>query len=170
MLEKQRNDSVIEYMKTLRKLMRLSVGWIDAIAEALGVSSTDLTAASYLLDAGPMTAGELGEVLGLSTGAMTTAIDRLERAGFAKREADAQDRRRVIIRPLKPNPKFHAMRESALKKIRTVFSHYSDAELLRMIDFTRDIVTAFEKEIPHFKKSLPKFEKKEKPRQTRKNL
>jgi DNA-binding MarR family transcriptional regulator len=44
-----------------------------------------------------MTAGRLADETGLSTGAMTTALDRLERAGYARRVRDPGDRRRVCI-------------------------------------------------------------------------
>jgi DNA-binding MarR family transcriptional regulator len=45
-------------------------------------------------------AGQLAELLSLTTGATTGVVDRLEAAGFALRESDPADRRRVIIRPL----------------------------------------------------------------------
>jgi DNA-binding MarR family transcriptional regulator len=154
--EVHRTDLVTQYMQTLRKLMRLGVGWMNTVADALGVNSTDLMAISYLRDAGPMAAGELAKAAGLTTGAMTAAIDRLERAGFVKREADLHDRRKTIIRSEKFPVKLLAMRKAAIKKIRVIFSRYSDAELLRMIESTRDIMIALEKEIPNFKKALPK--------------
>ena len=149
-------DPTIEYMQLLRKLMRLSVDWIDTAADALGVHPTDLMMASYLYEAGAMTAGELAKAIGLTTGAMTAAIDRLERAGFAKRELDSLDRRKVIIKPTKIPNELIAMREEAMKKIRPVFSRYTAAELSRMIKSMRELADVFEREIPNFKRSLPK--------------
>ena len=52
-----------------------------------------------LFRTGSATAGELAAAAGLSPGAATTAIDRLVAAGYARRTADAQDRRRVIVEP-----------------------------------------------------------------------
>jgi DNA-binding MarR family transcriptional regulator len=46
---------------------------------------------------GPMTAGQLAEITGLTTGAITGVIDRLERAGYVQRERDPEDRRKVIV-------------------------------------------------------------------------
>ena len=46
---------------------------------------------------GPLTAGRLAELTGLTTAAITTVLDRLERAGYARRVHDAADRRRVIV-------------------------------------------------------------------------
>jgi DNA-binding MarR family transcriptional regulator len=149
------SDSAIEYMQTLRKLMRLSVDWIDTVAGMLDVHPTDLMACSYLHEAGTMTAGELAKAIGLTTGAMTAAIDRLERAGFAKRETDPHDRRKVIVKSAKLPKELLAMREEAMKKIRPVFSRYTDAEISRMVKSMQELADVFEKEIPTFKRSLP---------------
>jgi len=53
-----------------------------------------------LNELGPLTAGELSEKTSLSSGAVTALIDRLEKAGYVKREKDPKDKRRVIIVPL----------------------------------------------------------------------
>lgn len=69
-------------------------------AHQQGVHGTDVEALIRILVAGgdqPMTAGRLAAELGLSTGAVTTLIDRLEREGHVRRERDTTDRRRVII-------------------------------------------------------------------------
>jgi DNA-binding MarR family transcriptional regulator len=68
----------------------------NAVAARLGVNSTDLECLGYLVD-GPVTAGRLAEATGLTSGAITGVIDRLERAGFARRERDTADRRRVLV-------------------------------------------------------------------------
>jgi DNA-binding MarR family transcriptional regulator len=140
-------DPASAYMQTMRKFMRLSTEWVNVAAESLGVNSTDLIAGSYLAENGPMTAGELARVMGITTGAMTIAIDRLERAGFAMRENDPHDRRKVIIKPKKLPAKLLAMQESIAKEIHAISSDYSDAELIRMTEMTQDVMTVFEKEI-----------------------
>jgi len=158
------SDPAIAYMQGMRKIMRLSTGWVNVVAESLGVNSTDLIAGSYLSEIGPMTAGELAKALGITTGAMTVAIDRLERIGFATRGNDTHDRRKVIIKPTKLPAKLLAIRESATKDIRMIFSHYTDAEISRTTEATRDIIAVFEKEISHFKRSLPKSDYRRKVR------
>jgi DNA-binding MarR family transcriptional regulator len=152
----RQSNLAVEYMQTLRRMLRLSVDWTNTVAETLGVHPTDLMAGVHLLEIGPMTAGELAKLTGLTTGAMTAAIDRLERGGFAKREADLHDRRKVIIKPGKLPVRLIALREEAMAKFRPVFSRYTDTELSRMIEFTRDITAILEREIPNFKKALPK--------------
>jgi len=69
----------------------------DAVATALGVNRTDYRCIDALDVEGPMTAGQLAAVVGISSAAMTTALDRLERAGMARRRRDEQDRRRVVV-------------------------------------------------------------------------
>jgi DNA-binding MarR family transcriptional regulator len=59
----------------------------------------DLKCAELLVRSGPMTAGQLARATGLTTGAITGIVDRLEQAGWARRSADPGDRRRVIIHP-----------------------------------------------------------------------
>ena len=69
----------------------------DASAELLGVNRTDHRALDILDQEGPMTAGRLAERNHLSPAAMTTAIDRLEAKGYARRFRDPHDRRRVLV-------------------------------------------------------------------------
>ncbi len=70
----------------------------QAVAERLGLNLTDFSALMMLGDRGPMAASQIGEATGLSSGAVTGVIDRLERAGWVTRESDPQDRRRVVVR------------------------------------------------------------------------
>jgi DNA-binding MarR family transcriptional regulator len=65
--------------------------------EALGVNRNDARCLDVLQEREPMTAGALAEELGLTTGAITTLLDRLERVGFVRRIRDLEDRRRVQV-------------------------------------------------------------------------
>jgi DNA-binding MarR family transcriptional regulator len=69
----------------------------QSVAIRLGLSESDVDALELLLDAGAATAGKLAEVMGLTTGAVTRVIDRLEQAGYVRRIDDPADRRRVIV-------------------------------------------------------------------------
>jgi len=69
----------------------------QVMADRLGLNRTDVIVLSLLGLRGPQTAGQLAEATGLTTGAVTGVIDRLERAGFARRAPDPGDRRRVIV-------------------------------------------------------------------------
>ncbi|HSX07717.1 MAG TPA: MarR family transcriptional regulator [Candidatus Saccharimonadales bacterium] len=68
----------------------------SAIAAKLGLNSTDHKCLIFLFD-GPKTASELAAYTGLTPGAQTAALVRLENAGFIRRKHDTQDRRRVFV-------------------------------------------------------------------------
>jgi DNA-binding MarR family transcriptional regulator len=87
-----------------------------------------------------MPAGRLSELTGLTTAAVTSIIDRLEQAGYAKRTNDPKDRRKTIVEPIK-NKKLERKLETIFtpmhEKMRKLLSSYSDCEL----DFLLDVMT-----------------------------
>jgi len=87
-------------LEALRVTTGLSVLFSQAVADRVGIGAADLESLDVLIREGPMSAGRLAEVTGLTTGAITGLVDRLERHGFARREPDPADRRRVIVRAL----------------------------------------------------------------------
>lgn len=81
-----------------RELGIATVLFHTKVAEHLGLSVTDHKCLDLAVRAGePLTAGQLAELSGLTTGAVTAVIDRLERAGYARRVRSKTDRRRVFI-------------------------------------------------------------------------
>ena len=70
----------------------------EAIAERLDMHPSDLEALGFLIGEGPVPAGRLSAITGLTSGAVTRMIDRLERDGYVRRESDPRDRRRVLVR------------------------------------------------------------------------
>jgi DNA-binding MarR family transcriptional regulator len=81
----------------LREASANSLLYSEAVAARLGINSTDLECLDLLGRGGPMTAGALAEAAGLTSGAVTGVVDRLEAAGFAERRADPLDRRKVVV-------------------------------------------------------------------------
>lgn len=85
----------------VRRLTVESQRLAHAFAEQQHLHSTDLEALIHVMDvpvdAQPMTPGRLGEALGLSSGATTAVIDRLESHGHLERERDPIDRRRIYL-------------------------------------------------------------------------
>jgi DNA-binding MarR family transcriptional regulator len=68
----------------------------QAVAEKLGLHVTDLRTLD-VLQAGPASAGELSSMIGLTSGATTRLLDRLESTGHIRRRHDPNDRRKVMI-------------------------------------------------------------------------
>jgi DNA-binding MarR family transcriptional regulator len=91
---RQTIDGVI---RALRRVNLRGSVFGQSIAIRLGLSDSDIEALETLIDTGAATAGRLGELMGLTTGAVTRLIDRLEQAGYVRRVADPADRRRVIV-------------------------------------------------------------------------
>ncbi len=70
----------------------------EAVAERLGLNATDLLGLQLIAGEGETTPGRLAELAGITTGAITGVLDRLEKARIVVREADPDDRRRVVVR------------------------------------------------------------------------
>ena len=95
----RREEAIRDLKLNLRHfIVELLVSSYEA-TEDLGVNPTDLGALCLLLLHGPAPAGRLAELTGLTTGAVTGVVDRLETGGFVHREVDPADRRKVIIVP-----------------------------------------------------------------------
>lgn len=69
------------------------------VSECLGLGPSDNQFLTLLRQRGALTPGELARLSGLGTGTVTGVIDRLERAGYARRNRDPNDRRKVIVSP-----------------------------------------------------------------------
>jgi DNA-binding MarR family transcriptional regulator len=92
-----RRDKLIRVLELIRRNQVLQQMLDEAAARYLGINTTDGRAIDVIDQAGRITAGDLARELRLSTGAVTTIVDRLEKAGYARRIADTDDRRRVLI-------------------------------------------------------------------------
>ena len=100
MARRSRPELLRELNQALRKVAAQSVLLSGAVARLAGLNSTDLKCLDLLLLSGGTTAGTLAAHTGLTTGAITSVIDRMEAAGFARRRRDPDDRRRVLVEAL----------------------------------------------------------------------
>jgi DNA-binding MarR family transcriptional regulator len=121
-----------------RELSTRTVIFHHLIGERLGLNPTDHKCLDVIIRTRtPMTASQLAEETGLSTGAITGVVDRLEKAGYVKRKRDQNDRRLVFINPLldkamgKLSPIFDPIKQAS----RNLYSKYSDEELAIILDF-----------------------------------
>ena len=110
-----------------------------AVADRAGISASDMDCMDFLNLEGRMTAGRLAELTGLTTGAITGVIDRLEKAGYVRRERDESDRRKVFIAvvpetTLKIGRLYVPMQQSMQK----VMNRYSEEELRLLLRFASD--------------------------------
>jgi DNA-binding MarR family transcriptional regulator len=134
----QRAQRLAELERELRTMGARSVMLSHTIASRLGISSTDLETMDILSTHGPVTAGRLAELTGLTTGAITGVVDRLEGSGFVRRERDANDRRRVIVHLVADRARKIGKLYQPLARAMTELSErYTDEELALMVDYTR---------------------------------
>jgi len=90
----------VDFGRVNRDLSGAEVLFHAVVGEALGVSPTDYKCLDLLMRADTvLTAGRLAEMSGLTTGAITGVVDRLERAGYVRRLRDPNDRRRILVEP-----------------------------------------------------------------------
>ena len=125
-----------ELEHAVRKSSGLGVIFGQTVANAVGISSSDLECLDFLNLEGRVTAGRLAEVTGLTTGAITGVVDRLEKAGLVRRERDPDDRRKVFIAIVPENiariGRFYEHMQRGMQKL---WESYSDAELRLLLEF-----------------------------------
>jgi DNA-binding MarR family transcriptional regulator len=80
-----------------RELSAAVVLFHEAVAHRLGLGAADHKALELITRYGPLPAGEIARHTGLNPASVTALVDRLERAGYARRHPDPADRRRVLV-------------------------------------------------------------------------
>ncbi|MPZ07340.1 MAG: MarR family transcriptional regulator [Nitrososphaeraceae archaeon] len=109
----------------------------QAVADTVGLHITDHQCMHFIHRYGAMPAGRLAELTGLTTGAVTGIIDRLEKAGYVRRTNDPKDRRRIIVEPVR-NKKLERKLEMIFvplhEKMHKLLSSYSDGELALLLE------------------------------------
>lgn len=147
----RRRALVEEIGHQVRQLGAQSVITSELVAARFGLNTTDLECLDLIYLRKEASAGELSAATGLSSGATTALIDRLEHAGYVERAADPSDRRRVKVR----------IKEAAIEPIKAVYmpmqrrmfelwSGYREAELEVIVDFlkrSRELASACAGEI-----------------------
>jgi MarR family transcriptional regulator, organic hydroperoxide resistance regulator len=121
----------------VRRFIAGAILFNHKVAEQLGMNATDLQCLHLLLlNGSAMKPGELGRRCGLSSGGVTVVLDRLEKAGYVRREDNPDDRRSVIVRPLMgPIRKLEAIYRSKGEGLARVMARYQARELQLILDF-----------------------------------
>ncbi len=108
----------------------------DAVAAYLGLNRTDLRCLDILDLAGRQTAGELAARMGMSTGAVTAMLDRLEKTGYVRRLRDPADRRRVLVEPTElAGERGQEIYGPFGEQVEPMFARFTDAQLAVVRDF-----------------------------------
>ena len=133
----ERKEVIQTIVEKLKEMSTETIMFHQSVAEVLGLHITDHKCLDLIHRFGAMPAGRLGELTGLTTGAVTGIIDRLEKAGYVKRTNDPKDRRRTIVEPIR-NKKLEGKMEMIFmplhERMNKVLSTYADNELVFLLE------------------------------------
>ncbi|MEU5432201.1 MarR family transcriptional regulator [Streptomyces sp. NPDC020719] len=130
---KPRPDATYEQaLFAMDRMIALAQFGQQDIAARLGLNVTDLTCLGFIIEAAMagknLTAGDLAEQGRLTTGAVTGVLNRLEKTGYARRQADPNDRRRVHV----------VMEETAQARVMAVYGPFYERLCALFEDYTPD--------------------------------
>ena len=133
---RRKADLASDLMMAGRDMGTLAIVFHQTVADRLGLNATDHKCLDLLHRHENATAGDLAEWTGLTTGAVTGIIDRLEKRGFVRREPHPQDRRKVMVKPIVEKlPEVAALFTSLGEGMHEICSHYTQAELRVILDY-----------------------------------
>ncbi len=107
----------------------------QAAASRLGINQTDLICLNLLVRNGPMSAGQIASALGLTTAAISAMATRLEAGGYARREMDPKDRRRVLLHAsIEKTLEALSLFDAFYKATGELYSSYDERDLRMLSD------------------------------------
>lgn len=147
-------DVLAQQLQFLGQMVNTEIAFFHQVtATKNGLSITENKTISILMQEGSMTAGELAERLSLTTGAVTSVVDRLEKKGFARRVSDPSDRRKVIVEMNQKKLKILGKPyESVSKAFHKLVSTYSIDELKFLVSFYKSSIEITRVEIEKLSK------------------
>ncbi len=121
----------------------------EGLAKKLKLSRTDMRCLDLIGRLGPLTAGRLAEESGLTTGAVTFILDRLEEAGMVTRRRDTEDRRRVWVEIVPAaQERLEGLQQPVAEDMRRLAQQFKEDELAVVRDFMRQAKEVFERQLP----------------------
>lgn len=113
----------------------------EAIGRRLGLSAAEHKALGLIVRTGPLPIGALAAPLGVRVSAVTGIIDRLERAGYVRREPDPADRRRVLVAadPTRV-PDLTGVFADLGRDMSAFMSRYDERELTAVVDYIQNTI------------------------------
>ena len=147
---KSKKDLIEELNQTIQRTGTLTVLHTNAIADKIGLSATEFESMDVISRNQPISAGELATECGLTTGAITGIVDRLERAGLVRRVNDPKDRRRVLLDPVddsKRSEKICELYRPMSEMFNEIAEECTSEQLLFLIDIHNKMINMTEKSI-----------------------
>ncbi len=152
--KKHRQELINAINEEGRKMSTVTVIFHQAIAEKASLSGADHKYLDLLFQEGEMTAGRLAELTGLTTGAVTGIIDRLEKQNLVKRQRDPNDRRKVIVVVQVENAmkRLVPVFESLQADLAAFYDKYSDQDLEVIREYIMDSNEFFQQKTRQLRK------------------
>jgi DNA-binding MarR family transcriptional regulator len=128
----------------------------EDLAKKLKLSRTDMRCLDLVGRLGPLTAGRLAEESGLTTGAVTFILDRLEEAGMVTRRRDTEDRRRVWVEIVpEARERLQGLQQPVAEEMRQVAQRFKADELAVVRDFMRQAKEVFQHQVAEAMRTDP---------------
>lgn len=142
-------DVLERFSAYARETSALTILFHSRVAEQMGLSPTDEKCLDLAMRAeGPITAGRIAELSGLSTGAVTGVIDRLERAGYVRRVRDPHDRRKVLVEvTVHDEGEFAPLFAGAQETLREVLSRFTPEERDVLERYNQVLIETFRRRV-----------------------
>jgi DNA-binding MarR family transcriptional regulator len=96
---REKQDLIAETMAAMRAFQNAVDEVDEQVARRAKINRTDLRCLDVITNSESMSAGELARLTGITTGGITVVLNRLEDAGYLKRVAHPDDRRRIFVKP-----------------------------------------------------------------------
>ncbi|MCI0671274.1 MAG: MarR family transcriptional regulator [Myxococcaceae bacterium] len=142
-----------------RELSTRTILFHQAMADRVGLSTPDYRCLDMLHRAeraGPVTPGQLAQLTGLTTGGITGTLDRLEKAGFVRRERDPEDRRQIFVRTMPERMQELALLfEPFIRAMGELCARYSEKELELVNDYTSRVAKIIEQMTAELRAGMP---------------
>jgi len=129
--------------EVVEQIRRFSAGVVlfnQMVAEKVGLHPTDVQCLNLLELLGTCTPGKLAEGMGLTTGGVTVMLDRLERAGYIKREPNPDDRRSLLVRvTARKKERLDVHYAAVIREFDAYIARMPEAELKVVVGFLKQV-------------------------------
>lgn len=156
--QEKRAEAIEELTRELRQFNELGASFLRVTATQIGMAITDIQLLDLLDLAGPLTAGQLAELTGLTTGAITRILDRLEETGLVQRVRDPNDGRKVVVRLARDKDNLHKVRsilDSVGKAWGEVASRYDAEQIAFLLSFLKHSNALSRQELVQLQQEAP---------------
>jgi len=136
MNKKEQNKAIDQFRNVSRQYSDASIFMHEAIARNAGLSGADHKYLGLILQHKTLTAGDIAKLTGLTTGAVTGLIDRLEKKQLLERQFTPNDRRKFLIIP---------NMENSMKLLQPIFSELQEKTMTLLATFTEQEIQVIER-------------------------